>query len=142
VKKTFWFWPSSGDHIKCHDDELIRRVIFEYDSSYWSMKNGTGDSGIKIDELDNPTIFFYDEPYGFFIYFGLGFVPVKKGILLKDDIVIEHLIGSQPMRVPGICYRTREEAWEIISDLINEHKMNEKFNWVRLDDIEYDWELK
>jgi hypothetical protein len=140
MKNNFWFRPTLGDEIYGSSIETIKKIIFENDADYWSMKEGKGgESAIKIEgsKID-PLIFFYDEPYGFFLYYDVQFVPIQKGIPLKDDIVVEHLVGGEPMRVPSICYRTREEAWEIVLDFINEQKMNEKYNWVPLADIEYD----
>jgi hypothetical protein len=140
--KNIIFYPNTGDDIVNPNLNLLKDVIFNYNANYWSMQEGTGDSGIKIvnNGIDLWLIFFYDEPYGFFLYYDVQFVPIQKGIPLKDDIVVEHLVGGEPMRIPSICYRNREEAWEIVLDFINEQKMNQKFNWVRLDDIEYDRE--
>jgi hypothetical protein len=139
---TIIFNPNTGDDITNPGIDELRNIFFEFDSDYWSMEEGTGDSGIKIENngKDLWLLFFYDEPYGFFLYYDIEFVPVRKGILLKDDVVIEHIVGCEPMCIPSICYRTREEAWEIVLDFINEQKMTEKYNWVRLSEIEYDRE--
>ena len=46
-------------------DEFIKNIIFNKEESYW--KQGSGDSCFEIEGCDEWLIFFYDEPYGFFI---------------------------------------------------------------------------
>jgi len=138
--KTITFSPNTGDDIINPDFDFLKEIIFKQGADYWSMAKGTGDSGIKIEENNTVLwlLFFYDEPYGFFLYYDVAYVPIRKGVPLKDDLVVEHIVGCEPMRVPSICYRTREEAWEIIMDFINHQKMTEKYNWVPLGEIDYD----
>jgi|GEM_PF-799835 len=145
MDKVLRFSPPFGSKILNPSIDLLRKIIFEYQSDYWS-EDSTGDSVVDFytkdesayGEENNSILFFYDEPYVFFLYYDVQFVPIKKGIPLKDDMVVEHIVGCEPMRVPSICYRTREEAWEIIMNFINHQKMTEKYNWVPLGEIEYD----
>ena len=56
---------------------------------------------------------------------------------MSRDIVIV-LVGIEHQWIPSICYRTRDEAMEIIMTFISDRRMNENFHWVRLRDINYD----
>lgn len=138
MEKQIQFNSPLGEEIINPSLEFLREVIFEYKADYWS-KESTGDAALVIRKNNRELwfIFFYDEPYGFFIYYDTEFVSVQKGIPLKDDRYVEHVVGTEPMRVPTICYRTREEAWAILMDFINYQKMSDQYNWVRLGEIDY-----
>lgn len=131
-----------GDEVEDPDEDFIKKIIYNYDQNYWS-KETTGDSAIVVRENNRDLIlvFFYDHPHGFFLYYDVKFVPLIKNTPLKDTVVIKHFIGSEPMLVPAICYRSREESWEIISEFIDNHTKCDKFKWVQLGDIDYDWNL-
>ncbi|AYB34709.1 hypothetical protein [Chryseolinea soli] len=126
-----------GEEIPNPSLEFLKKVIFEYTADYWSSES-TGDSALvtKKDKRELWLIFFFDEPYGFFIYYDIEFVPLHKGTPLKDDRYVEHVVGTEAMRIPTICYRTREEAWAIVMDFINDQRMSDSFNWVRLGEID------
>lgn len=95
---------------------------------------------LRKNGVDIWLILFYDGDYGFFLYHDTEFVPVKKGIAKADREVVEHIVGSNPMKVPSIAYRSRQEGWEIIDEFIKTGDRLNKFNWVRLSDIEFERE--
>ena|SRR5687768_16704536 len=148
MQKILRYTPPTGDAIGNPPLDFIKEVIFKYNADYWS-NDSTGTSmldfytkNLNTYSGDLSLIFFFDEPHGFFLYYDVEFVPVKKGVALKDSNVVEHIVGTEPMRVPSICYRTREEAWEILMDFVSYQKMSEKFIWVRLGEIDYQREVK
>src|SRR5688572_18425479 len=102
MSKSVRYNSPLGEKIKEPSQEFLRKVIFEYRADYWS-KESTGDSAIVIQKNSEDLwlIFFYDEPYGFFLYYNVEFVPLKKGTALKDSLVVEHIVGSNPMRIPS-----------------------------------------
>ncbi|NLL05625.1 MAG: hypothetical protein GX270_07535 [Clostridiaceae bacterium] len=55
----------TGDSVENPSIDFIKDIIFNKNADYW--KKGSGDSGIEIEGLDEQLVFFYDEPYGFFI---------------------------------------------------------------------------
>jgi hypothetical protein len=142
MRNRLRFKQPTGNKIINPTEAQLWKSIFNTDTNYWSKESDAMidfyNTDPNIYQGDISLIFFYDDPYGFFLYYDVEFVPIKKNVTLKDEIVVEHFIGGEPMRIPSICYRTREEAWEIVLDFINEQKMNEKYNWVPLADIEYD----
>lgn len=134
--------PPSGEELTNPSLDFLRKVIFDYDPIYW-LKN-SGDSALIIEDngplKSKMLIFFYDEPYGFFAYYEGVYVSVKKNTPLKDENVIKHKVGGEPMGVPSICYRTKVEMWEILIDFIDRQKMCEKYTWVELSQIDYNWD--
>jgi hypothetical protein len=143
MAKILRYKPASGETISNPSLEYLKDVVFNAKASQWD-KHTSGDSmldfyegDIRIYQGDVSLIFFYDEPYGFFLYYDVALVPVKFDVVLKDENVVEHFVGGEPMLVPSICYRTKEEAWEIIEHFIATEKMHDKYKWVMLSDIDY-----
>ena len=122
----------------------IKQIIINKDEQYWG-KNTSGSSmidffekGINIYSGELSLLYFYDSPHGFFIFYDMNFVPLKFIDELKDEVVIEHFVGCEPMNIPAICYRSREEAWKIIEHFILHKTMLETYKWVALSEIIYD----
>ncbi|URZ08854.1 hypothetical protein [Clostridium felsineum] len=114
--------------------EYIRDIIFNKSEKYW--KQGGGDSCIEIDEVEERLIFFYDEPYGFFVMRHPDYlVPIDRNISIKT---VEHMVGGEPMRIPTCSYISREKAFEIINNFMNNKSIEESVEWIDLYEIEFD----
>jgi hypothetical protein len=128
----------TGDPVENPSTDFIKDIIFNKNADYW--EKGSGDSGIEIEGLDEQLVFFYDEPYGFFIMRHPDYlVPVANevsGGIPKEPYdeeikieVVEHRVGGEPMKVPSCCYVSRDKAFEIISVFINTEQIPENINW-------------
>ena len=112
-------------------DELIKDIIYNKDETYW--KQGSGDSCFEIGTCNERLIFFYDEPYGFFILRHPDYlVPLNEMI---EPLIIEHLVGGEPMKVPICCYVNRETAYNIITHFIHNKEISNLVKWVDLYEI-------
>lgn len=113
--------------------EYIRDIIFNRGEKYW--KQGGGDSCIEIDGIEERLIFFYDEPYGFLVMRHPDYlVPIDRSISIKT---VEHMVGGEPMRIPTCSYISREKAFEIINNFINNKNIEELVEWIDLYEIEF-----
>lgn len=119
-------------------EEFLKDIFFKKDKMYW--KQGGGDSCIEIDGCEERLIFFYDDPYGFFIMRHPDYlVKVNKNI--KKIQAIEHLVGGEPMRVPTCSYLSRESAYHLVKNFIQKKEFNEE-EWKDLYDIEFEHEFE
>jgi hypothetical protein len=140
MEKKLRYKPPSGATISNPSMATLRSAIFNANHADWDEREAMLDfyeTDIRLYKGDVSLIYFYDEPYGFFLYYEVSLAPVPHDVDLKDDVVVEHIVGCEPMRIPSICYRSKEEAWEIIEHFIATEKTFEKFNWVMLGDIDY-----
>jgi hypothetical protein len=124
----------TGDSIKNPSLEYLKEIVLTKDADFW--KKGSGDSGIEIEGVDERIIFFYDEPYGFFIMRHPDYLaPYDENIKIE---VVEHKVGGEPMRIPSCCYVSREKAWEIIREFIETEQIPTNINWTDIYDIDFD----
>jgi hypothetical protein len=124
----------TGDSIKNPSLEYLKEIVLTKDADFW--KKGSGDSGIEIEGVDERLIFFYDEPYGFFIMRHPDYLaPYDENIKIE---VVEHKVGGEPMRIPSCCYVSREKAWEIIREFIETEQIPTNINWTDIYDIDFD----
>lgn len=124
----------TGDSIKNPSLEYLKEIILTKDADFW--KKGSGDSGIEIDGVDERLIFFYDEPYGFFIMRHPDYLaPYDENIKIE---VVEHKVGGEPMRIPSCCYVSREKAFEIVREFIETEQIPVNINWTDIYDIDFD----
>lgn len=122
------------DPIENPSIEFLKDIVFNKNADYWAK--GSGDSSIEIEGLSEQLIFFYDEPYGFFIMRHPDYLaPYDKNVEIK---VIEHRVGGEPMRIPSCCYVSREKAFEILSEFIQTKQIPTNINWTDIYDIEFD----
>jgi len=130
--KTITYNNPTGSPVKDPSLEYLKEIIFNEGADFW--KKGNGESCIEIDGMDERIIFFYDEPYGFFIMRHPDYLaPYDESVEIE---VVEHKVGGEPMRIPSCCYVSREKAFEIISELIKTQKIPENINWTDIYDIE------
>ncbi len=146
MAKKLRYKSALGDRISDPSMDFLKDIIFNATGPQWD-KDTSGDSmldfyedNIRLYKGDVSLIFFYDELYGFFLYYDVSLAPVKHDITLKDETVVEHFVGGEPMHIPSICYRTKEEAWNIIEYFIQTEKPLEQFRWVLLSKIDYVYE--
>ena len=92
----------------------MKDIFFAQGQDYW--KKGSGDSCIEVEGCNERLIFFYDEPYGFFVMRHPDYlVMYDENIDIKT---VEHNVGGKPMQVPTCSYVTREMAYKIILSFI------------------------
>ncbi|MFS8300867.1 hypothetical protein [Bacillus altitudinis] len=116
------------------EEEFIKNIFFGKAADYW--KQGSGDSCFEVEGGDEWLIFFYDEPYGFFIMRHPDYlVPLNKGVEIET---IEHLVGGEPMKVPSCSYVSREEAYRIVQHFLSTKTMPDFVEWVDLYDIDFE----
>nr|MDH3164166.1 hypothetical protein [Bacillus licheniformis] len=116
------------------NDDFIRSIVFEKDEDYW--KQGSGDSCFEVEGCDEWLIFFYDEPYGFFIMRHPDYlVPMNKNVEIET---VEHLVGGEPMKVPSCGYVDRGLAYRIINEFTTTKSMPIFIEWVDLYEIDFD----
>ena len=122
------------DPIENPSDEFIKNIIFNKEEGYW--KQGSGDSCFEVDGYDEWLIFFYDEPYGFFIMRHPDYlVPINLDVEIKT---IEHSVGGEPMKVPTCSYVDRDKAYDIINKFIANKEVPTCVKWVDLYDIDFE----
>lgn len=116
--------------------EFIKTII-EKDASYW--KEGSGDSCIEVEGCEERLIFFYDEPYGFFL------MRHPDYLVMCDETVeietITHNVGGEPMQVPTCSYVQRDVAYQIIVSFLEGGAITESVKWVDLYDIDFEYEF-
>ena len=116
------------------NDDFIRSIVFEKGEDYW--KQGSGDSCLEVEGCDEWLIFFYDEPYGFFIMRHQDYlVPMNKNVEIET---VEHLVGGEPMKVPSCSYVDRGLAYRIINEFTTTKSMPTFIEWVDLYEIDFD----
>lgn len=126
-----------GEPIENPTDEFLKDIFFVKGEDYW--KKGSGDSCIEVAGCKERIIFFYDEPYGFFVMRHPDYlVMYDKSIDIKT---VEHKVGGEPMQVPTCSYVKREKAYEIISSFIKHKKVPDFVTWVDLYDIDFEYEF-
>ncbi len=126
-----------GDVIENPTDEFLKEICFEKTEEYW--KCGGGDSCIEVEGCNERIIFFFDEPYGFFIMRHPDYlVMCNEQIEIKTVV---HRVGGEPMQVPTCSYVSREKAYEILSSFIKTKKIPEYVSWMDLYEIDFEYEF-
>ena len=126
-----------GESIENPNEEFIKDIFFQKSEEYW--KQGSGDSCLEIEGCHERLIFFYDEPYGFFLMRHPDYlVPMDKSIQINT---IEHFVGGEPMQVPSCSYINREVAYKIVKEFMETKKIPSFIEWIDLYDIEFDYEF-
>lgn len=126
-----------GEPIENPNEEFIKDIFFNKGDEYW--KQGSGDSCFEVEGCNEWLIFFYDEPYGFFIMRHPDYlVPIDKSIKINT---IEHLVGGEPMKIPTCSYVNREIAYKIVEQFITTKKIPMFVKWTDLYDIEFDYDF-
>ncbi|NBJ71244.1 MULTISPECIES: hypothetical protein [Clostridia] len=133
MSKITVYGPTGGP-LENPAETFVKNLIFNKDEGYW--KQGSGDSCFEVDGCEERLIFFYDEPYRFFIMRHPDYlVPINKNVEIKT---VEHLVGGEPMRIPTCSYVDRETAYRIIKDFITFKSVPNFIEWVDLYDINFD----
>ncbi|MDR6226337.1 hypothetical protein [Desmospora profundinema] len=123
-----------GDSVENPTLEFIKDLVFNREADYWAQ--GGGDSALEIEGLNERLIFFFDEPYGFFIMRHPDYLaPCKENVEIE---VVEHWVGGEPMRIPSCCYVSRDQAYEILSKVIETKQIPTDVNWVDIYEIDFD----
>lgn len=118
-------------------DEFLRDIFFEKNEDYW--KCGGGDSCIEVEGCDERIIFFYDEPYGFFIMRHPDYLVMCDEQIENKTVV--HNVGGEPMQIPTCSYVQRQKAYEIIASFVQTKKIPDFVEWMDLYEIDFDYEF-
>lgn len=126
-----------GEPVENPTDEFIKDIFFTKTEEYW--ENGSGDSCIEVEGYNERIIFFYDEPYGFFI------MRHPDYLVLFDESVdiktVVHKVGGEPMQIPTCSYISREKAYKIVSSFIKLNRIPDFVSWIDLYDIDFEYEF-
>lgn len=126
-----------GEPVVNPTDDFLKDIFFNQGEEYW--KKGSGDSGIEVDGCDERIIFFYDDPYGFFVMRHPDYLVMYDESI--DIKTVEHRVGGEPMQVPTCSYVTREMAYKVISSFIKQKQIPDFVSWIDLYDIDFDYEF-
>lgn len=132
--KMVTFYGPDGDMVENPDGEFIKDIIFNKGGDFWQQ--GSGDSSIEVEGCDESLLFFYDEPYGFFIMRHPDYlVPYDEN---GSTETVEHDVGGEPMVVPQCAYVDRETAYKIITEYVKNKKFSDCVEWIDLYDIDFE----
>lgn len=133
-----FYYGSDGERIENPNEDDLKDIFFHTEASYWEQ--GSGDSSIEVDGCDECLLFFYDEPYGFFMMRHPDYlVPIDRDVAIKT---VEHDVGGDPMKVPTCSYVDRETAYKIAKEFIETEKIPEFLEWIDLYDIDFDHDYR
>lgn len=123
-----------GDPIENPSIDFIKNIVFNKEADYWLK--GSGDSCIEVAGAEERLIFFFDEPYGFFIMQHPDYLaPYDETADIK---AVEHRVGGEPMTVPSCCYVSREKAFEILYKFIVYKEIDKNVNWIDIYEVDFD----
>jgi len=122
-----------GDTCENPDKEFLQSIV-EKPAGYWTQ--GGGDSCLEVAGSNERMLFFYDEPFGFFIMMHPDYeVVVKPCDAVKT---VEHRVGGEPMKVPSCSYVSRDEALNLMLEFVSLRKRPESVEWQDMYDIDFD----
>ena len=105
---TTYYGPD-GEIVQNPSDEFLISIL-KKDETYW--KEGSGDSCLYFEDIDQRIIFFKDEPYGYFIMHHPDYlVPFNPN---KNNDTVYHNVGGEPMVVSTACYLSQNEVEKIV----------------------------
>jgi hypothetical protein len=129
------FTGPTGLDVENPSTQFIKEIL-DQDKDFWLK--GAGDAGINFEGTNNRLIFFYDEPYGFFIMYHPDYISPIVGDI-NNITTVYHNVGGQPMPVPSCCYISKEGAFEIIIHYLhNNGQLLNKYEWKDIYDLEFD----
>lgn len=135
IQNTVYYGPT--EDVANPTKEFIKTIIYETDASYWKV--GSGDSCIEVEGCEERLIFFYDEPYGFFIMRHPDYLVMCDETMEIETVT--HNVGGEPMQVPTCSYVQRDVAYQIIVSFLEGGKIPEFVKWVDLYDIDFEYEF-
>jgi len=122
-----------GDTRNNPDREFLR-AISEKPAEYWAQ--GGGDSCIEVEGSNERLLFFYDEPYGFFVMMHPDYYVVVSRTTPIDTV--EHRVGGEPMKLPTCSYMGRDEALRLMIEFSESGKRPVSVEWQDMYDIDFD----
>ncbi|APP16398.1 MULTISPECIES: Imm1 family immunity protein [Bacillus] len=131
----FLYYGPTGAPVENPGEEWMKEIFFHKDEDYW--KQGNGESSIEVDEdwETESLVFFYHEPYGFFLMRYPGFlVPFKKEEKIET---IKHVVAGAPLYVPSCSYVDRNQAYEIVQHFLKTKSIPDSVEWVELRTIDF-----
>lgn len=135
IQNTVYYGPT--EDVANPTKEFIKTIIYETAASYWKV--GSGDSCIEVEGCEERLIFFYDEPYGFFIMRHPDYLVMCDETMEIETVI--HNVGGEPMQVPTCSYVQRDVAYQIIVSFLEGGKIPESVKWVDLYDIDFEYEF-
>lgn len=122
-----------GDVEESPDAEFLRDVASKPED-YWA--SGGGDSCLEVHGGTERMLFFFDEPYGFFVMMHPNYEVVVRST--EQIKTIEHRVGGEPMKVPSCCYFTRDEAYELMLEFVRNEGKPTSYEWQDMYELEFD----
>ncbi|MCA0162737.1 MULTISPECIES: Imm1 family immunity protein [Bacillus] len=129
------YYGPTGAPVENPGEEWVKEIFFHKGEDYW--KQGNGESSIEVDEdwETESLVFFYHEPYGFFLMRYPDFlVPFKKEEKIET---IKHVVAGAPLYVPSCSYVDRHQAYEIVQHFLKTKSVPDSVEWVELRTIDF-----
>lgn len=122
-----------GDTCENPDRDFLQSIATK-PAGYWAQ--GGGDSCLEVTGSNERLLFFYDEPFGFFMMMHPDYEVIVKPC---DSIkTVEHRVGGEPMKVPSCSYVSRDEALDLMMEFVASRKRPESVEWQDMYDIDFD----
>lgn len=122
-----------GEWVEDPDAAFLRRIA-DQPSAYWAR--GGGDSALETEGSDERMVFFFDEPFGFFMMMHPDYEVVVRQP--GPIIAVEHDVGGEPMRVPSCSYFSRDEAYELMLEFVAIGGRPMSVKWQDMYDLDFD----
>lgn len=113
------------------------RTIADKPADYWAK--GGGDSCLELSGSSERMIFFFDEPYGFFMMMHPDYEVVVRNTGPIETI--QHRVGGEPMRVPSCSYFSRDEAYALMLEFLENEGRPTSVEWQDMYEIEFNHEF-
>lgn len=122
-----------GDSVMNPDTDFLRQIS-DKPAGYW--KTGGGDSCLEVCGTNERMLFFFDEPYGFFIMMHPDYeVVVRRSGPVET---IEHRVGGERMKVPSCSYFSRDDAYALMLEFLQNEGRPTSVEWRDMYQIEFD----
>lgn len=113
------------------------RQIADKPADYW--KTGGGDSCLEVSGKNERLLFFFGEPFGFFMMMHPDYdVVVRKSGPVQT---IVHRVGGEPMKVPSCSYFSRDDAYALMLEFLQILGRPTSVEWRDMYQIEFDHSL-
>lgn len=136
----FLYYGPIGAPVENLGEEFMKKIFFQEGEEYW--KQGNGESSIEVEEDGEceSLVFFYTEPYGFFVIRYPDFlVPFQK---VEKIETIKHLVAGSSLYVPSCSYVDRNQAYQIVQHFLTTKKVSDFVDWVELRNIDFQHNVK
>ncbi|MEJ2426123.1 MAG: hypothetical protein P8101_17025 [Candidatus Thiodiazotropha sp.] len=131
---SFVFRSPDGTEITEYDEGFFRDIFLNKGKEFWSIQ--AGDAGIHITDEEHKAevVIIYSEGNGFFIQHLYDGEEDEYVISHGDDLKIKTTVypGGEPWEVPISFFCERQEALDVITEILKSGSRNELRKWVNL----------